>query len=206
MCLFASYIFLVLQVPIHWIPVPVRAQLGYNIEEVKLIPMIYPHDLWHWLVTTGRVKPSMEATRNFWSHFRDLGVEWATLHPATAAHHPCGLYGATYDVNRQLKLLCFLMNVILHQPLKVALRLFPIFALRSVWSLGHRSLQPFMLRIRWSLNLMFHGVFPHETFEGLPCEGLDLELAGTPIAGGMLACLTEIRGDWKAHKELFSMR
>ena len=53
---------------------------------------------------------------------------------------------------------------------------------------------------------MFVGIWSLYDFFGNAVVGKDAAKAGQPMANGHKAALTELRGDWKAHQELFSMR
>jgi hypothetical protein len=73
--------------------------------------MLYPHEVFHWLVTTHRLRLSPIVVNNYWDHFRALGVPWAVNHPASASHWPISLYGdeANYNDNQE-QVLAFCMS------------------------------------------------------------------------------------------------
>jgi len=77
--------------------------------------------------------------------------------------------------------------------------------LRYEISLGYRSLDPIYRVIAWSFNVAYAGVFPSMDWRGRLFSGSRASFAGKYISGRPYA-LTEVRGDWKWHKEVFDLR
>ena len=53
--------------------------------------------------------------------------------------------------------------------------------------------------------MAYHGLFPRFDWNGDPMSGRYAKAGGKPLAGGPYA-LVEVRGDWKWHKEAFSLK
>jgi hypothetical protein len=80
--------------------------------------------------------------------------------------------------------------------------------LRSSLSLGRRTLQPYWLEVAYSFNCMFYAMFPRvDRFnEPFPANSNSANNAGKELASGFAVAVTEFRGDWKWHKEIWAYR
>jgi hypothetical protein len=84
----------------------------------------------------------------------------------------------------------------------------PIFVLRTNLSLGHATMQPYWCEIAWSVNHIFHGLFPSVSSHAASfARGTDAERnASAVLADGLVGAVTEFRGDWKYHKQVWRLR
>lgn len=77
------------------------------------------------------------------------------------------------------------------------------FSLPKIWlTLSFLKFQssPFQLS-----KVAYHGLFPSTDWDGGKLHGRYASFAGRRIAGGP-HCLTELRGDWKWHHEMWNMK
>ena len=84
---------------------------------------------------------------------------------------------------------------------------FPICALRTAKSLGNETYAPIWKAMAWSFHVLYQGVHPERDLWGqiwgpAKCFGakpLD------PLLPGASFKLTEVRGDWKQHADVFGV-
>lgn len=143
---------------------------------------------------------SQEDLAGFWAHWR----QHMPPHPATDLHVPVGLAGDDTQYNLAgAKLIVNLLSFPLYNPASSKLCRWPYFVLRYELSIGERTLDPIWRVAAWSLNIAFAGVHPAHG----PCgEAWPKGSARAKLADKKMPCsyaLTELRGDWKYHRETF---
>ena len=144
------------------------------------------------------------SVRQFWSHWqRHMGE-----HPAASAgtHVPVGLSGD--DTQYSLagaKLIVLLTSFVLHDPKPSERSRWPYFVLRHELCLGAETLDPILRITAWSLNIAYGGVHPSIGPDGEAFQkgSFRFRQAGKPMRYSI--ALTECRGDWKFHVELFRL-
>lgn len=130
-----------LQLPldVHDIKTVAKSDDGLGQEVEADVPILYPHELWIYLVTTARIVIDMAEVTKYWSHFRGLKVPWAMEHPADSGHIPIGLYGDDVQYTKTgEKLTGLLIDCPLIRFVNGWLCRFPFFVLRWARSCGHR--------------------------------------------------------------------
>ena len=60
--------------------------------------------------------------------------------------------------------------------------------------------------VTWSLNFLYEDKYPSSGPNGEELVGKQKDRAGQSICGGLKFSLTEIRGDWLYHKQVFRFR
>ena len=114
-----------------------------DLQEMEVdLPIIYPHELWQYLINSGRLTVDANIVHAFWRHFREeVRAPWAMAHPAQSDHIPIGLYGddVVYTKTNE-KLIGLLLDCPLVRFVNSWLCRFPFFVLlRCNKSLGHRN-------------------------------------------------------------------
>ena len=146
---------------------------------------------------------SADELKRFWRHYR----QHMPQHPASDEHVPVGLAGDDTQYNLAgAKLIINLVSFPLYDPAASKLCRWPYFVLRYEVSLGERTLDPIWRVAAWSLNIAFGSVHPAHGPLG---ETWRKGSARATLAGKNLLCsyaLTELRGDWKYHRETFCLK
>ena len=148
------------------------------------------------------INVSPTARAEFLSHYWQFRGE----HPATPHHNPVGVAGddARYNLAGQ-KAIIMMVSMVLHEPRRLEVCRYPFFILREGLSLGKRTLHNVLKVLSWSLNIAFMGAYPalgpfNEDFSKNRRARPGGRLYGGPFA------LSELRGDWKWHREIFDLR
>eukprot|EP00439_Symbiodinium_sp_Y106_P053685 s827_g7.t1 len=146
---------------------------------------------------------SADELKRFWRHYR----QHMPQHPASDEHVPVGLAGDDTQYNLAgAKLIINLVSFPLYDSAASKLCRWPYFVLRYEVSLGERTLDPIWRVAAWSLNIAFGSVHPAHGRLG---ETWRKGSARATLAGKNLLCsyaLTELRGDWKYHRETFCLK
>jgi hypothetical protein len=175
----------------------------------RLMPMVDPHMVFHWLISKGKLNTGKQQIRFFWRHFRRKEVDWAMGHCASEDDHPYAIYGdeCVYNLQNE-KLLCIAVSFVLHETRSSWTSHFPCIILRAGLSFGQRTVQPLLRRFAWSLNVAHHGIGPYHDELGVLFNPSNVEhkYAGEELANGEKMSLCEIDGDWKHHIESFGMK
>ena len=168
---------------------------------ISIITLIYSKYIYiyevHHRITFGR-----DELERFWTHFRQHMPE----HPGSRQdppHVPIGLSGddTQYALNGS-KAIIFLVSYVLHEPAPGQLSRFPWCVLRHELSLGPPTIFPLMRVAAWSLQVCHVGYWPFRGPHGGTLKGRRAGRAGQRLAGGPYS-VTEYRGDWKWHVEIF---
>ena len=148
---------------------------------------------------------SNDQLQEFWDHWK------ANMdpHPATSSkklHTPIGISGD--DTQYSLagaKAYVMVVNFILHDPAPGDQCRFPWCILRHELSVGPATLDPIMRVCTWSLNVCHVGIYPRLGATGEPLQGARATKSGQAMEHGPWS-VTEMRGDWKYHWELWRLR
>ena len=157
-------------------------------EDIQL-PLLDPHALVDYLFQqTGLVIPE-NVVNHFWYIKRHLAKEkWAVNSPASSSHIPIAVYGDACQC-KGVKLLGIFLSFPLWRATSTRCSRWLLCALEESRLWGTDTLSAIMERITFSLNMLF--------------DGWDLENEKT-LAGGRVFTLTELRGDWLWHKQLWN--
>ena len=150
---------------------------------------------------------SIEARKTFWTGARAAKEPWAIGHPATDAHHPCGIYGDSARLETSYmpeKITGIFLNLCLFRPKSVRTSRYLLWSCDSKKLFKNRSVNQVLRYVVWSFQYAFVGTHPTFTMGGQP---INSDKAGTPLTPGH-DCFTvvENRGDWEWHKQVFRFR
>jgi hypothetical protein len=126
-------------------------------EETRL-DVLLPHHVLAYLFNNLGVEVREEDCQHFWREQRERGVPWATEHPATGSHVPCGIYydACTFLVHNmviQEKLFAIWMNVLLWRPRSSRASRFLVFTLRTDLIVDYpTTIFPILRAIVYSFN------------------------------------------------------
>ena len=157
-------------------------------EDIKF-PLFDPHVVVDYLFREVGLKIDPYIVRRFWHIKRDLAREpWAISSPATSEHIPVAIYGDSCQC-KGTKLLGIFISFPLWRAASTRASRWLLCALEESRLWGTETLNSIMKRITFSLNMLF--------------DGWDLE-NNQQIALGHVFALTELRGDWLWHKQLWN--
>ena len=161
---------------------PLKVRFDSDKEIITEIPVLLPEGIIHHLMQSGLRIPK-DRIRKYWAHHRMVGAHWATCHESSGEHIPIGLYGdgAKYGESTEKKVWGIWMNLVLFRPASVRMSRFLLFAVDYERMLGMRTMYPLLDAVVQSLNRMFDGFH------------------------GSCYAVTEIRGDWEFHYQVFRM-
>ena len=179
---------------------------------------LLPHEVFHSLHKYGRqLFPALfgdEASfRKWWSLAEEVGGDWYTNHPVITEEPrpeyriPYGLHGDDAGVQGGDQVLCITWGP-LAGGRKTTLDTRIAFAMVKVSQMFAPITNHMLFQVlRWSLDALASGEFPHEDHEGKlfskTYEPDRFKLAGSKLASGLRGCWAEFRGDWKFLKETF---
>lgn len=157
-------------------------------ETIK-VPFLDPDKLVESLIKAGLTISERHVTE-FWDKKRHSGETWAAHSPASSSHIPIAIYGDScrlYASRADTKFLGIFISFPLWRPRSTRYSRWCIFCLENSKLYGQHTLFPVLQRLTYKLNMLFEN--------GVP--GLD---------GRAFRCaVTEIRGDWEWHKQLFNL-
>ena len=177
----------------------------------ELFSVIHNHStrLFHHLFTGSR-----EELQGWWSAAAETGDAWYTNHPAIqncadpARRVPIGIHGDDAGVQGGEKILVLTWGSVVRAMPTLDSRL--IFCMLKVSLCIAATFREVYLVLAWSLNALATGIFPDADHKGrvfsrdyMPHRA---RLAGQPLAGGIIACWSEMRGDWKFLREALLLR
>lgn len=172
---------------------PVRIKWDKGKEEFKdvKLPIVDPHILVDYLITTTGLEIPMDVVNRFWHIARILEKEeWALQSPASNNHIPLAIYGDSAKCYGGTKL----VGVFISFPLwKAETR-------NSRWCICEieenklyktETMDTIMARIAFSVNQLFNGYDSEK---------------GCGLCNGLKFTVTEYRGDWLWHKLLWQFK
>lgn len=154
--------------------------------------MLDPHLVFHQLFTTVGLKIPASEVRAYWQHHRDfLREEWAVQSPASSEHIPIAIYGDSAKIlDDNTKMIgLFISMPAVWRPLSTRCSRWCVFALEEHKLHSFHTLNAVFKRIVYSCNILFNGHDP--------------DRPNLLIAGGQKFSVTELKGDWLWHKEIF---
>lgn len=155
-----------------------------------LLPLLDLHLVMDFLFTTGGIDLPSEIVNQFWHVKRNLArEEWALTSPATVNHIPVALYGGSCTCKGQIKMLGIFVSLPLWRGKSTRCSRWCLCAFEEARLWGTQTLNAIMKRIAFSLNMLF--------------DAWDSE-RGVALAGGKKFTLTELRGDWLFHRQLWN--
>ena len=173
--------------------IPVRVKrtgvASGTFEDIQL-PMLDPHRLVDHLFHNVGLDIPQNIVNRFWHMKRNVAKEkWALDSPASKNHIPIAVYGDACQCRGGVKLLGIFLSFPLWRAKSTRCSRWLICGLEEGKLWGTQTLNAIMKRIAFSLNLLF--------------DGWDSE-RGVSLAGGRVFTLTELRGDWLWHKQLWN--
>ena len=174
---------------------------------MKSFPIVHPHRLLSCLFDYVGLQIAQSEVRQYWTHARSMGEEWALEHPASWDHIPVGIHGDAAKLWTQYKfekVVAIWMNVILFRPSSVRHSRFLLFSCPHALMVKNRTLNRVFRRLVWSFNAAFEGINPTVGEGGRALTGNDLLRAGSPItSSNHRFALCELRGNWEYHRDVF---
>lgn len=183
---------------------------------------LLPHEVFHALYTHGpelfrklMMGGSEDALVKWWHEAEQIGDGWYTDHPVVAKvsdprlRIPFGIHGDDAGVHGQEQVL-----VLTWGPVASSLSTFDsrlVFTMIKVSSiLPYNTMQTIYEVFKWSLTALSEGEFPKCNHLNEPFTPRNdrkrVALAGQKLAGGLVGCFAEMRGDWKYLKEALYLR
>ena len=171
-----------------WIDVKVRkTRVATDTFEMIRIPVMDAHRVVHFLMKSGLEIPEAHV-EHFWETCRDKGQEpWAVSSPASRKHVPLGLYGDSCKVAGGSKLVGIFINLPLWRPRSNRLSRFLLATIEEHRLWGSETLDAIFAHIVRCCNYLFTG----------------FDENGEELANGRLFAVTELRGDWLFHKQVW---
>ena len=161
----------------------------HTYEDVSL-PLVDPHRLVDYLFTDCGLEIPTPIVHRFWEIKRNLAREsWALHSPATMNHIPIAIYGDACTIKGNAKMLGIFLSFPLWRAKSTRCSRWLLCGIEESKLWGTDTLNCIMKRITFSLNLLF---------DGWDCE------RGVQLAGGRVYTVTELRGDWLWHKQVWN--
>lgn len=174
------------------------------------LEVLDPVSVVRYMVDSG-LKIDMKAVRKFWDHHRSVNSPWIVQTQATRDHVPLGLFGDAVKFRQKSygkpeKMLAVFLNAPLWRPKLARASRWLLFAIRENDLYEHKTLDCIFHYLVWRLNVLHDGTFPITGRSGEPLTGRDRERAGQAVCNGLRFAITELRGDWLYHRQVFRMR
>ena len=192
---------------------PIRAPkepCGYEIVELKILE---PFSVVKYMFCEAGLKLDPRTVREFWEHHVSVGSPWVSNSKAAIekVHIPLGLFGDAAKVrqlsfNKSQKILGIFLNAPLWRPRSCRASRWLIFSIREDLLVKHETLNKIYHHVTWSLNCLYEDKYPSSGPNGEELVGKQKDRAGQAICGGLKFSVTEIRGDWLYHKQVFRFR
>ena len=151
-----------------------------------------PHRVVHELFTSVGLDISPATVRAYWNHHRNVIKEpWACNSPASPDHIPMALYGdAAKILDDGTKIVGIFASLpAVWRPCSSRCARWCLFAVEEHKLYGPHTLNAVFRRIVFSCNLLFHGTDPDQP--------------GLVLAQGRKFVVTELKGDWLRHKQIW---
>lgn len=172
--------------------VPVKSRKSPNGYELRKVPVLEPHLLFHHLFTTVGIDVPERRVHEYWRHHRHTNQEeWAVQSPASEEHVPVAFYGDSAKIlDDGTKMLGIFMSMpAVWKPKSTRCARWCIFAIEEHRLYLHHTLNEVLRLIVVSLNIMFSGHDPQRPW--------------LQLAAGRVFTVTELKGDWLWHKTVF---
>ena len=155
--------------------------------EYRDVPIYWPHEVLKFIFDEVGVAVPLTELRKYWENAREHGLPWAKDSADDAQPRiPIKFFGDDATYNQQGdKFLGFIISCPLWRPNSGRNSRWPVAVISLYNSLGYPTMHPILRNLVWSLNVAF-----------------DVPLPRT----GHVFQVTELGGDWKYHRESFTMR
>lgn len=191
----------------HTIAVPVKHPKEAGKVVLEHQPILFPHEILWYLWDNIGLSLDPQEVQNYWANARDAGEPWALDSSATAQHIPVGLYGdaarlsTVFQVQNQFGLF---LNLVLFRPKSVRASRYLLWSCDKSKCFKNRTINKVLRVLVWSLNAAFRGMWPVTDYKGCPLQGSH---CGTPLtSSGQKFAVTELRGDWEFHKQIWRFK
>lgn len=157
---------------------------------MRNIPLLYPHHLFHSLMTEIGLEIPESKVKEFWRvHREELKEEWACKSPASDRHVPFAIYGDGAKIRDDGTKICgiFLSFPAVWRPRSARCGRWCVFAIEEHKLFGHATLDEVYRKLTWSCNVLF--------------SGNDPDRPGRTLCNGRVFTCTEIKGDWQWLKQ-----
>jgi hypothetical protein len=204
-----------LQLPLHFYYAPISVRSRTDPEGNVLVrhPCVLPHELFALMFQRKELFPALcpdglpEVAR-YWAHL--AGEDWMKKHPLPAPDRPVcvpiSLWGddGPFSKNDQLLVLSWTGCLATRSTMRSRF-LFTVVPHR--WKRAKRTTRELLEILRWSCDCLLNGTYPTHDHNGQPWPDADPRkmVAGRPLANGLRGAVTEIKGDWKWHCEVFGV-
>ena len=187
---------------------PVATPKGFEMVQLEVLD---PIGVVHYMFGEGGVKIEPNVINQFWDHHRAVGSPWAVHSDASRDDVPLGLFGDAVKYRQKSygkpeKMLAVFLNAPLWRPKLARASRWLLFAIPEKNLYMHHTLDAVFRRIVWSLNVLREGLFPTCGPAGEPLSRKQAARAGQPICRGLRFTITELRGDWLYHRQVFRFR
>ncbi len=171
------------------------------LEPISLISYLWNHVGIH-------VEPSQVAY--YWRFNRERGAPWAVRHEGTEQHIPLSVYGDSAKMRSTpfgpQKILGVYLSCPLWRPKSIRCSKWLVFAILEDQLFSWKTLHAIYRRLAWSLNILFVGLMPAKDIDGKSMSLPKCEPGQYLINKKVKFALTEIKGDWVFHKQLFRFK
>lgn len=191
-------------------PIKSKNKKGFDVVDLT---MLEPFSIISYLWNEVGIHIDPQQVAHYWQFNRDHGSPWALNHEATNQHIPLAIYGDAAKMRQTpvgpQKVLGVFLSCPLWRPKSIRCSRWLIFSILEDKLYSWKTLHQIYRRITWSLNILFVGIMPSKTIGGgmMPKSKYDLHRPGKPLVRGKLKfAVSEIRGDWAYHKQLFRFK
>ena len=176
---------------------------------METTPIIFPHELLSFLFEEVKIHIPQESTEAYWRNARSANAPWAMNSMASNRHHPCGLYGdaarlsTQYQMEKQVGLF---FNLCLWRPRSIRASRFLLWNMEDAKLWKNRTCNAVLRIMVWSLRACFAGRFPTHDWKGRDLRPTDPRAGCLLTSAGDCFTVTELRGDWEWHKQIWRFR
>ncbi len=177
---------------------------------VTSLSMLEPCSLIYYLWNHVGIHIEPNQVAHYWRFNREHGAAWAVNHEASEKHIPLAVYGdAAKTRSTPLgpeKVLGVFLSCPLWRPRSIRCSRWLVFAIMEDQLYSWKTLHQIYRRIVFSLNILFTGIMPSKGIDDGELPKIQVQ-PGQPLFKQKLRfAVTEIRGDWAYHKELFRFK
>lgn len=193
------------------IDVPVKDDKSPHGYKFQPYPLIYPHDLISHLFNDVGISMSAEAVRQYWVHAKSTGEPWALDGPDDTSFIPVGFYGdgaRLATVYKTEKLIGLWVNLPLWRPKSTRASRWMVFSILADKLFKDHTLNHVLKHLLWSFWCLYSGEIPSRgPFGGdLPKHMSGREGEQLIKERKLRFIVTEYRGDWEWHRDLWHVR
>ena len=186
-------------------PIKAKNKKGW---EMTTLSLLEPFSLIAFLWNDVGIHIEPSAVHKYWSFNKAHGAPWAINHPASEDHIPLAIYGDSAKIRQTPlgpeKVLGVFLSCPLWRPRSIRCSRWLIFSIMEDKLYTWRTLHQVYRRIVFSLNVLYTGIMPCKDINGCDITKSRCQ-PGQRLVKKKFA-LTEVRGDWVYHKQLFRFR